>query len=100
MEQGRLFSGEKNYALMYTEDDKAMLHGICTNIVKELIFLNDMLQRSTNNIQDPYDIDSHFGIKNDSNDTNAEKIIEGEYAIGTEYKITQKMAWNFHVCVI
>lgn len=90
LEHGLLVSGDKNYDMLYSQDDKNMLHGICTNIVKELIFISKLLQYSTNDVQHAHELEQ-LGIRLHKNVTKIDKVLE-EYAEGTEYKATQKTA--------
>lgn len=78
--------------MLYTEDDKTNVHGMCTTIVRELMFLDELLRGSPNDniVKDSYELDP-LGLKIDTrNETKVNKSIEEEYVIGNEYKFDRK----------
>ena len=89
LRRGRLHSGDKNYEMVYTEDDKAQIHGICTSIMRELMLLSEMLRSASNKELDSNWLNTPVSSEINSNDAKVDKHIEEEYVVGTEFKVNR-----------
>lgn len=83
----RLVTESRNYDLVYTEDDRNMMNGICASIIQELVFLNSVMQIQ-NKETEPYKLDP-FGLPSEVETSTSSKMPDWNYS---EFKASEDLS--------